>query len=265
MSSTPAHDSANPDLLSIMPATARRVIEVGCSSGALAREYKKRNPQSRYVGIEFEAEFREFAARHCDRVEILDIETLADTDIAPRFHADCWVFGDSLEHLREPWQVLRNIRSGTSGARLRRDCVPNAQHWSVQARLCTGRVPLRGHGLAGQDAPALVHAHHVVRDGQCLRHSAIDEDASADRRRTEQDRFLRTCAPSPGRSASMPRQAVEDAIAPAVRAAHRARGTDRRGDAGALTVARGPAWRRCTVQRWSATRPTSSRRSFATT
>ena len=147
MSSTPAHDFANPDLLSIMPATARRVIEVGCSSGALAREYKKRNPQSHYVGIEIEAEFRALAARHCDRVEVVDIETVADADFPPRFEADCWVFGDSLEHLRDPWRVLRNIRSGLPAHGCVALCVPNAQHWSVQARLCAGLFRYEEAGL----------------------------------------------------------------------------------------------------------------------
>jgi hypothetical protein len=41
MDQTAAHEQHNPDLLKLMPATARTVVEVGCSSGALAREYKK--------------------------------------------------------------------------------------------------------------------------------------------------------------------------------------------------------------------------------
>jgi hypothetical protein len=51
--------------------------------------------------------------------------------------ADCWVFGDTLEHLRDPWKVLRrinkNMKSHGGGTLIA--CVPNAQHWSIQMRL----------------------------------------------------------------------------------------------------------------------------------
>lgn len=37
---TPIHDVHNPDLLNLMPPNLKSLIEIGCSSGALAREYK---------------------------------------------------------------------------------------------------------------------------------------------------------------------------------------------------------------------------------
>lgn len=44
MQQTPIHDVHNPDLLALIPPTANKLIEIGCSSGALAREFKKINP-----------------------------------------------------------------------------------------------------------------------------------------------------------------------------------------------------------------------------
>jgi len=41
MKQTPIHDQHNPDLLRIIPPNLHYITEVGCSSGALAREYKK--------------------------------------------------------------------------------------------------------------------------------------------------------------------------------------------------------------------------------
>ena len=41
MEQTPAHDNANLTVLELLPPQAKRIIEVGCGSGALAREYKK--------------------------------------------------------------------------------------------------------------------------------------------------------------------------------------------------------------------------------
>lgn len=41
MEQTPIHEQHNPDLLKLIPIQSKKLIEVGCSSGALAREFKK--------------------------------------------------------------------------------------------------------------------------------------------------------------------------------------------------------------------------------
>ncbi len=41
MEQTPIHEQHNPDLLKLIPTQSKNIIEVGCSSGALAREFKK--------------------------------------------------------------------------------------------------------------------------------------------------------------------------------------------------------------------------------
>ncbi|MDD2768790.1 MAG: class I SAM-dependent methyltransferase [Methylococcus sp.] len=56
MQQTPAHERHNSDLLAVLPIGAKRIIEVGCSSGALGREYKKINPRCHYTGIEIDPE-----------------------------------------------------------------------------------------------------------------------------------------------------------------------------------------------------------------
>jgi len=40
MDQTPVHDNHNPDLLRIIPSSVKNVIEIGCSSGVLARAFK---------------------------------------------------------------------------------------------------------------------------------------------------------------------------------------------------------------------------------
>ncbi|MFM7647125.1 MAG: methyltransferase domain-containing protein [Cyanobium sp.] len=61
--------------------------------------------------------------------------------------ADCWIFGDSLEHLRDPWQVLRRVHGLLPPGGSVCACIPNAQHWSVQARLCLGQFVYEESGL----------------------------------------------------------------------------------------------------------------------
>ena len=146
MHQTPAHERHNPELLQLVPPTARRVVEVGCSSGALAREYKKLNPACSYLGIEIMQEYATLARRHCDSVLELDIETL-DEDAVRKLEADCWIFGDSLEHLRDPWALLRRVRAAIPADGNVVACIPNAQHWSVQARLACGELRYEDMGL----------------------------------------------------------------------------------------------------------------------
>jgi SAM-dependent methyltransferase len=146
MDQTPAHELHNPDLLRLLPAAARRIVEVGCSSGALAREYKQVNPASHYLGIEIDAGYAQLARRHCDSVLELDIESL-DQDRIGGFAADCWIFGDSLEHLRDPWALLHKIRATMPPDGNIVACIPNAQHWSVQVRLACGELRYENMGL----------------------------------------------------------------------------------------------------------------------
>jgi trans-aconitate methyltransferase len=145
--STPAHEVANRDLLAIMPSGASRVVEPGCSAGALAREYRAAHPACDYVGIEVDAAYAELARRHCSRVLIADLERMTDAQLDLLAPADCWVFGDVLEHLVDPWRLLTRVRPRLAPGGCVVACVPNMQHWSVIARLARGELFYEDWGL----------------------------------------------------------------------------------------------------------------------
>lgn len=147
MKNTPAHDRFNGDLLALIPKESSRVVEVGCSSGALARAFLEINPRCEYIGIEHDADYAEVAKGTCTRVIHGSFEQLDDEVFEQLFPSDCWVFGDVLEHLFDPWAVLRRIRSKLSSDACLVACIPNAQHWSVQARLITGLFRYEDEGL----------------------------------------------------------------------------------------------------------------------
>src|SRR5208282_1720178 len=94
---TPMHEHHNPDLLALMPNPLKRVVEVGCSGGAMAREYKKTCPACVYVGIEIEEGYAKAARRYCNQVVVGNIETMSDAELKQLAPADCWIFGDVLE------------------------------------------------------------------------------------------------------------------------------------------------------------------------
>lgn len=147
MQQTPVHEQHNPDLLAFIPSGSRRLAEIGCSSGALARAFKHQAPDCDYVGIEIDAAYVELAKRYCDRTMVLDIELADESFWAGLADRDCWIFGDTLEHLKDPWSVLEQIRRVIPAEGRVVVCIPNAQHWSVQARLSVGDFRYESSGL----------------------------------------------------------------------------------------------------------------------
>lgn len=146
MNQTPVHEFHNPDLLKIIPPGLDSVIEVGCSSGALAYQYINLNPNCKYTGLEIDADYAELASRYCKTI-VGDIESFDEEFYAEHSSAKCWIFGDTLEHFRDPWAVLRKIRAVIPENGCVAACIPNAQHWSLQARLAIGDWRYEKSGL----------------------------------------------------------------------------------------------------------------------
>lgn len=147
MQQTPVHDIHNPDLLRMMPAHAMQIIEIGCSSGALAREFKKINPACNYLGIDIVPTYVELAKRFCDEVGVGNIEEEPAEFYEQQSDKDCWVFADTLEHLRDPWQILREIRKVIPSHGAVVASIPNAQHWSMFAKLSMGDFRYADSGI----------------------------------------------------------------------------------------------------------------------
>ncbi|MBB4844068.1 SAM-dependent methyltransferase [Paucibacter oligotrophus] len=137
----------NPDLLALIPAQAKTLIEVGCSTGSLAHAFKTTRPAAHYLGLELDPLAAEMAARHCDGMVSLDIEGADESLYRDYADRDCWIFGDVLEHLRDPWRVLSRIRKIAPAHACIVASVPNVQHWSIQARLAVGEFRYEGTGL----------------------------------------------------------------------------------------------------------------------
>ncbi len=150
MSATPLayYEYVNPELLRQLPRDARLVVEIGCGAAALAREYRRVNPSCRYVGIERVPEAAAVAAGRLDEVIVADAEQLADADVpfAPGT-VDVLVYGDVLEHLVDPWALLRRHAAWLAPGALVLACIPNVGHWSILVQLLHGQWPYQDWGL----------------------------------------------------------------------------------------------------------------------
>ena len=141
----PYPDAANPDLLERIPLDAKIVLDVGCGNGALGAEYKRRNPAVLYLGIDADADAARIAATRLDRVAAVDVEAEPlPFDCGP---IDCIIYGDSLEHMRDPWSVMRRQAAALSENGSVLICMPNIEHWSLVERLLRGSWSYEEQGL----------------------------------------------------------------------------------------------------------------------
>jgi 2-polyprenyl-3-methyl-5-hydroxy-6-metoxy-1,4-benzoquinol methylase len=137
----------SPDLIDVLPLDAKRVIDIGCSTGDIAKEYHARGNPEHYLGIEIVPEDAEVARPYCSDLIVGNIEEF-DTQRWKELHGyDLWVFGDVLEHLYDPWSVLKKVRHSLPPGGQIACCIPNAQHWSIQARLSIGDFRYEDKGL----------------------------------------------------------------------------------------------------------------------
>ncbi len=146
MSNTSYYEQINTDLLGRIPLTAKVVLEVGCGAGALGEAYKKRNPKALYIGIENEKEPSEIAKKRLDQVihGNAEIENIMPQKI-PKI--DCIVYGDVLEHLINPCELVKRQATYLRNGGVLLACIPNAQHWTLIRNLLHGNWLLEDHGL----------------------------------------------------------------------------------------------------------------------
>jgi 2-polyprenyl-3-methyl-5-hydroxy-6-metoxy-1,4-benzoquinol methylase len=139
-----AYESVRPEIVALVPATARRVLDLGCAAGALAVALKARDPAVEVVGVEREPAYAAEAREHCDRVILADVEA-ADPRELGRF--DCLVAADVLEHLVDPWAALTRYAGQLEPGGRAIVSVPNVAHWSTFAALARGRWPRKAQGI----------------------------------------------------------------------------------------------------------------------
>ena len=138
-----AYETARPEVVALVPASARRVLDLGCASGALGAALKARQ-DCEVVGIEADPAYARDAEERLDRVICADLDSF-DEDLG-RF--DCVVAADVLEHLVDPWAVLARWAAALEPGCLAIISLPNARHWEVFRELALrGTFPRRAAGI----------------------------------------------------------------------------------------------------------------------
>jgi 2-polyprenyl-3-methyl-5-hydroxy-6-metoxy-1,4-benzoquinol methylase len=133
---------------------AGHVLDVGCSSGYLAKRLQARG--NVVVGIDLDDEAAKHARRFCEAVHVGDVEIMDLPFELSSF--DAVLCGDVIEHLRDPQRFLERVRP-----LLRSDgrlvlSTPNIANWSMRLSLLFGRFRYTERGLLDRS-----HTHLFTR------------------------------------------------------------------------------------------------------
>ena len=137
------YDQERPEVAALVPAHCRCVLEVGCGEGNLGRLLRRRGHV--VTGLELVPEAAARARNHLDRVVTADVEL--DGLPFPDTSFDAVIFADVLEHLVDPWRVLRRAAQLLAPGGVVVASIPNVQNLDVIRRLLRGRFDYRERGI----------------------------------------------------------------------------------------------------------------------
>jgi methionine biosynthesis protein MetW len=133
----------NHAVLSRVPATSRRLLDLGCGSGTLGQAIKASHA-CEVVGVTFSATEAAAAAAHLDQVLVRDLNQF-DADEVGRF--DCVVCSHVLEHLYQPERLLQQLHRCVNSDGTLIVALPNILFWRQRLEFFRGRFGYTDGGL----------------------------------------------------------------------------------------------------------------------
>jgi len=177
--------SANANMISYIDSPKDepiRVLEIGCDCGSTLLEIKNLYPNAKIYGSELNPNSAAIAAFFCDEVRINNVEDY-NLDFGEN-NFDYILFGDVLEHLRNPEGTLLFVKSLLSANGKVIISVPNLMNIAVMKQLINGDFTYEESGLldkthihfftenelikmvarAGYDLEMIGHVHYPISD-----------------------------------------------------------------------------------------------------
>lgn len=144
-----------------------RLLEVGCSSGALSERLKARG--CTVVGVEVRPDAGAKARAFCEDVRIGDIETMPLPWSPASF--DAILLLDVLEHLRDPISSVRRLVPLLKPGGRVLVALPNVAHWQVRFRLLRGHFDYEDSGILDRTH---LHLYTIRSARELLAQSGLD-------------------------------------------------------------------------------------------
>lgn len=136
-----------------------RVLEIGCDCGATLLEIKNRYPNATVYG----SEINESAVKVASCIATATVDNIEQCNLKyEQGFFDYIIFGDVLEHLRDPLKVIKYCRGLLSERGCILASIPNLMHITVIEQLLQGRFTYTENGLLDKTHIHFFTYHEMV-------------------------------------------------------------------------------------------------------
>jgi 2-polyprenyl-3-methyl-5-hydroxy-6-metoxy-1,4-benzoquinol methylase len=122
-----------------------RILEIGCGAGQTGALALAQEKCTHYAGVEISEKAAELARQRITEVVVGDIEEITPPWGHASFHV--LILSEILEHLVDPWSVLKKLRPLMKRGALVFCSSPNVSHYSVIRMLIRGHWDFRDDGI----------------------------------------------------------------------------------------------------------------------
>ena len=123
----------------------KQVVDFGCATGYFAQLLAQQ--QCIVTGVEINPKAAKVAEQYCQAVIVADLDFVSVKEILPHRQFDVAVFGDVLEHLRNPWQILRDTKEILTEDGYVVASIPNIAHGAIRLALLQGEFEYTEFGI----------------------------------------------------------------------------------------------------------------------
>ena len=132
------------ELIDEAPDSALSILEVGCACGATLLHIKNKYPQANLHGVELNPAAAAVAGAFA-KIAACNIEA-ADKNFEKETY-NYVIFADVLEHLYNPWLVLKEMKKYIKPDGYVLASIPNVMHFSIMRQLLAGRWQYESAGI----------------------------------------------------------------------------------------------------------------------
>jgi 2-polyprenyl-3-methyl-5-hydroxy-6-metoxy-1,4-benzoquinol methylase len=123
----------------------KQVIDFGCATGYFARLLTQLGCQ--VTGVELNPHAAKIAEQYCESVLVADLDFVDLNGIFPEQKFDVAIFGDVLEHLRNPWKTLEKVQGILKPGGCVIASIPNIAHGAIRLALLQGQFEYTQFGI----------------------------------------------------------------------------------------------------------------------
>jgi len=124
--------------------TGHRILDIGCWIGKLAEKLKSNG--NTVVGVEINPQWAKRAGEHCNVTLCGDVEDEEFWRSVPDAY-DVIILGDILEHLYDPWNLLKRLHEKLNPNGYVLCSIPNVANWRPRLELMLGSFTYKPTGI----------------------------------------------------------------------------------------------------------------------